>query len=226
MQVHLTLKSSNGKVGPIPVSTTSADSCPPSCPLQTGGCYAMSGPLLLHWRHVTEQRRGTGWVDFCDSISKLPEQQLWRHNQAGDLPGSDDVIDRELLDQLVKANKNRRGFTYTHYPMTSQHNLDCVQSANQEGFTVNLSANTLQEADQLLDSTGLPVVVLMSLSTEWANGKSCLTPQGRTVVRCPVEYRDTSCMDCGMCAHNDREFVVGFTVHGSKKRQANVIASA
>ena len=225
MMVHLTLRSGNGKVGPIPVSTTSDDTCPPSCALKDGDCYAMSGPLLIHWRHVSAETRGTNWDDFCSSIKKLPKKQLWRHNQAGDLPGSNDVIDRTKLDQLVAANKNRRGFTYTHYPMTSQHNLDSVRAANQGGFTVNLSSNNVYHADQLLDSTDLPVVTLMPLKTNWENGKHAYTPKGRTIVRCPVEYRDTSCMECQLCAQRDRSFVVGFTVHGIRKRRADIIAS-
>ena len=42
--VHLTLKSANAKTGPIPVSVTSDDSCPKSCPFNDGACYAKSGP--------------------------------------------------------------------------------------------------------------------------------------------------------------------------------------
>jgi len=72
-RVHLTHSSSNSKTGPIPVSTTSADSCPPSCPLKKAGCYANGGPLAIHWREVTEGRRGTDWGTFCAKIAALPE---------------------------------------------------------------------------------------------------------------------------------------------------------
>ena len=44
MNVHLTLKSSNAKTGPIPVSTTEKASGPPDCAMREG-CYAASGPL-------------------------------------------------------------------------------------------------------------------------------------------------------------------------------------
>ena len=47
--VHLTLKSRNAKVGPIPVSTSSAATCRDMCPLKAKGCYAtFSRPLNLH----------------------------------------------------------------------------------------------------------------------------------------------------------------------------------
>ena len=86
MQYHLTPRSSNKKTGPIPVSTTSRDSCPDTCPLKNGGgCYAGSGPLSLHWDKVGTDR-GVSLESFCDTIRALPKGQVWRHNQAGDLP--------------------------------------------------------------------------------------------------------------------------------------------
>lgn len=50
--VQLTMKSSNVKTGPIPVSTTGAQSCPNACSLKGSGCYAEGGPLGMHWRKV------------------------------------------------------------------------------------------------------------------------------------------------------------------------------
>ena len=102
MKVHLTLKSANAKVGPIPVSTSEPSSCPDSCPLKAGGCYAKGGPLALHWRNVPN--RGMEWNDFCQSIAKLPEGQIWRHNQAGDLPHVNGVISAEEVEFLVASN--------------------------------------------------------------------------------------------------------------------------
>ena len=67
---HLTAKSANVKTGPIPVSTTSAATCPPECPFNNSqGCYAGSGPLALHWAAVTRGDRGDCFADFCDKIA-------------------------------------------------------------------------------------------------------------------------------------------------------------
>ena len=69
MNFHLTLKSSNVKTGPIPVSTSSAATCPPTCPFNNGeGCYAGSGPLALHWKKVTEKTRGDQFAEFLNKI--------------------------------------------------------------------------------------------------------------------------------------------------------------
>jgi hypothetical protein len=63
----------------------------------------------------------TTWSQFTAAVATLPEKTLWRHNQASDLPGQGDAIDRPKLDALVKANTRRRGFTYSHKPITGKH---------------------------------------------------------------------------------------------------------
>jgi hypothetical protein len=147
--VQLTMKSKNEKTGPIPVSTTGAQSCPNSCSLKGSGCYAEAGPLGMHWRKVTGGERGTAWDTFCKTVAGFPEGQFWRHNQAGDLPGNGDTIDAIMLMQLITANKGRKGFTYTHYAPSLGANAALIKLANDEGFTVNLSAESLHEADKL-----------------------------------------------------------------------------
>lgn len=222
--VHLTLKSKNEKTGPIPVSTTSGSSCPLACPFNranAGGCYADGGPLRMHWDKVTKGERGTDWATFCGDISALPEGQLWRHNQAGDLPGVGDAIDAGALAALVTANAGKLGFTYTHKPMTPA-NLAAVKAANAGGFTVNLSGNNLAHADQLADLEAGPVVVVLPAT----QNENTTTPAGRKVVVCPATQRDNiSCATCGLC-QRQRSAIVGFPAHGSSVKKADAIANA
>jgi hypothetical protein len=84
----LTRKSANVKTGPIPVSTTSRNSCPTACPLRGAGCYADGGPLGMYWRKLShaDATIGTDIAGFAAAIAALPDGQLWRHNQAGDMP--------------------------------------------------------------------------------------------------------------------------------------------
>jgi hypothetical protein len=224
LEVHLTRISMNAKTGPIPVSTSTATNCPPSCPFNKtseGGCYAETGPLALHWRKVTQGLRGLVWSAFCDEISRLPKGQLWRHNQAGDLAGNGEYIDAHKLAELTQANKGRRGFTYTH-KHTTDENVEAIRCANAHGFTVNLSANNLAHADKLADLKAGPVVcVLPSNQTE-----NTTTPAGRKVVICPATFREhTSCATCGLC-QKQREAIVGFPAHGMSKAKANAVALA
>lgn len=215
MQVHLTLKSANAKTGPIPVSTTERDSCPTDCAMRAG-CYAASGPLALHWAAVSAGTRGTSWGQFVQAIAALPEGQLWRHNQAGDLPQTGGTIDAVKLGQLVQANIGRRGFTYTHH--RDRASLAWVKHANAWGFTVNLSANDLTDADVLADTGAGPVVVVLP-STQTQNTE---TPVGRKVVVCPATQRDNvSCATCQLC-QRQRSTIVGFPAHGTKKRVIDI----
>ena len=42
------------KTGPIPVTTSSAETCPADCPFQSQGCYAKSGPFSFLWSSATK----------------------------------------------------------------------------------------------------------------------------------------------------------------------------
>ena len=219
MQAHLTLKSANVKTGPIPVSTTEKDSCPTDCAMRAE-CYADSGPLALHWRAVSAGTRGTTWGAFAQAIAALPEGQLWRHNQAGDLPQIDGTVDAVKLGQLVAANSGRRGFTYSHHRDSAS--LAWIKHANAWGFTVNLSANNLADADYLADQDAGPVVVVVP-STQTRN---ITTPKGRAVVICPATQRDdVSCATCQLC-QRQRAAIVAFPAHGSRHRVINLRLAA
>lgn len=218
MQAHLTKVSTNVKTGPMPVSTTEKASCPKNCSLRSNGCYAESGPLGIHWSSVSTGKRGTDWQTFCDEISKLPRGITWRHNQAGDLPTLDNVnIDASLLLQLVEANKGKKGFTYTHYSVIDNNwNAGLVENANKLGFTINLSAESYQEADKLASLNIGPVVTIQEEGADYVT----FTPEGRKVITCPATYRDNvSCYTCKLCQKQERP-IIAFPVHGTSKKKA------
>jgi hypothetical protein len=208
---HLVRVSRNRKTGPIPVTTTSANSCPPSCSFKGNGCYAESGPLAIHWRCVSEGRRGSTFDELLLEIATLRRHALWRHNQAGDLtPEAPGVIDARKLTRLAMANRGRRGFTYTHYPPTPA-NQPAIVNANRLGFTVNLSAETLAQADEYAELGVAPVVVVLPQGVT----KTARTPAGRQVIVCPATAGNADCLNCGLCQQRDRASIVGFPAHGS-----------
>jgi hypothetical protein len=214
--MHLTLKSRNVKTGPIPVTTSARETCPSACPLKGNGCYAESGPLALHWRKVTTATTAATLA----AIAALPKGTLWRHNQAGDLAGTGDTIDVAALAALVSANNGKRGFTYTHKPTDSPNNRDAIAHANANGFTVNLSADTLTEADELASLGIGPVVVVVTRDAP----ERLATPQGRRVVVCPAQTRDdVTCQSCQLCARATRDVIVGFRAHGAGARKAEAV---
>jgi len=218
---HVTLKSGNAKTGPIPVSTSSATTCPDACPFKASGCYAKSGPLAIHWSKVSAGLRGLQWTEFLDVVRSFAEGQLWRHNQAGDLPGNGDKIDRAALAQLARANAGRRGFTYTHKPARGA-NLKAIRFSNRSGFVINLSANSVAHADKLAE-LGLPVAAVVPQSSP----DRFTTPAGNKVVICPAQrVAGISCNTCRLCAKGNRAFIIGFRPHGTGSRKVEAITSA
>ena len=174
----------------------------------------------MHWQSVTDAKRGSDWDSFCSDISKLPRNQLWRHNQAGDLVGVDNVINADSLAKLVKANKGKKGFTYTHYPLLDNaDNLTNVKSAISNGFTINASANNDNEAMQLF-ALGLPVATIATQS------KPYKLANGVQVAICPAQKSDAmTCAKCQLCAEPSRDYIIGFIPHGTKSKKVIAIVS-
>ena len=210
-------KSGNKKLGGIPASIVSPETCPPSCGFYGKGCYAEFGASGHHWRNV--EHHGLEWQDFVNRVRALPDGQLWRYAVAGDLPGQGEAIDSRALGDLVRANHGKRGFAITHKQVTDVNRV-ILHSANVFGFTINLSADTLEQADQK-SVFGLPVVVVLP---EHASG-DIRTPEGRRVVICPAQTRpDVTCASCRLCSVSKRKGIVGFRAHGQMKKTVSRIA--
>jgi len=252
MTIHqsftFTRKSANSKTGPIPVTTSTSATCPDACPLKVSGCYAKHDRLGMLWAKLSKTKpgrkfvngankvRAISWQQLIDKVTALPDGTLWRHNQAGDLPGDNNAIDGKALGQLTRANRGKRGFTYTHKPMTAR-NAAAVAKANAAGFTINLSADNLSEADELAALEVGPVVALLPMRDigigDDESGKTTVradavfTPAERRVVICPATYRDhVTCQSCQLCQRQSRKVIVGFPAHGAARKAATKIATA
>lgn len=212
MKIHAVFPSANKKTGPILVTTQSSDTCPPDCGMRKA-CYGKFGPLGLHWRKVDAGERVTPWEAVLHMIRKQPKGAVWRMSQAGDLPGDGHTIDTDRLGEVVAANKGRRGFTYSHYPLIP-HNLAAIKHAVDNGFVINLSADTLEQADMKAGYGVAPVVVPLPEAARTGT----VTADGRTVIVCPNVTHGVQCIDCKLCAVADRKVIVGFPMHGTGKR--------
>jgi len=208
LRFHLSPKSRNYKTGPIPVSTSPRTTCPKICPGRNKWCYADKGPLSWHWNKVSSGIRGDTWKDFTGKIKALPVNQAWRFAQAGDLPGCGNRIDKRKLSQLVQSNQGKRGWTYTHKPPHMFGNGAAIRDANKSGFTINLSANSLDHADKL-SRYGSPVVVVVPED----HPERSRTPGGRPVIVCPEQTgRVKSCAKCLLC-QKPRKAIIAFRLH-------------
>jgi hypothetical protein len=165
--------------------------------------------------------------DFIKSLAALPNGQLTRLNQAGDLPGSNNRINGDDLAAIVKAGKGKRFFSYTHKPVigrnyVAKQNRKHIKEANANGTVINLSGNNLAHADKLKALNIAPVVTVLPLGSP----NVVFTPAGNKVVKCPAQYREgVTCASCKLCAVGNRSVIVGFEAHGNAKRIVSERAS-
>ena len=217
--IHLTRVSANRKLGPIPATTSSKETCPASCPFAKsngGGCYANGGPLAIHWAAVTAGKRGGSFDQLTEQIRALPKGQLWRHNQAGDINDPNRPSGRWELDRLTAANRGRRGFTFTHHRRGAKA-IQAMRAATAYGFTVNASCHSEREADAAI-ANGLRAVMVAPKAEHriaWD------TAGGNRAVVCPATRRDdVTCATCGLCHARPSNVVIVFPAHGTAWRKA------
>ena len=225
---HLTKQSSNAKTGKIAVSTTSKDSCPATCPLKGNGCYAETGPLKLHWDAVSDgpwrdKPRGIDIESFISAIKTLPEGSCFRHNQAGDLPHNNGLINAHALELIADACSERKlkAWTYTHHSVDNLNNVVMIKRSNNVGLTVNVSAHSQQHAVEVYRK-GMPAVCIVPKDTQvnsWCN-------DGVRFVVCPAQTKQNlTCAECKLCANADRTCIVAFKAHGTQAKKVETTIS-
>jgi hypothetical protein len=220
---HFTARSSNKKTGPIAVTTSSENTCSPSCIFSAangGGCYASTGPLKLHWDRVSRGERGGDFLHLQDSIgaAKLPAGSLMRWNQAGDLPHLRGELNWPLIQRLqtIFSAAKLRVFTYTHHLQTD-FNLMVVRSCNASGFTVNLSCDSETQAARR-HREGYPSVCVVPKD----DTRKSWELDGVKFQTCPAQLKDgVTCATCQLCTLADRACVVAFRAHGTGARKVS-----
>lgn len=234
-------KSKNRKTGPIPVSSSPMSTCSPTCPFNVGDdgrvlsengevpkCYGGFGNTRIHWTNLSNAKQSgnvTDWNGFMSRVEALPDGQLWRHDEVGDLPHKNGKISAVKAYRLMGANRGKRGFTYTHHKIEGKsllnNNRMIVETMNENGFTVNHSANSPEEAAKAFKEFKKKIPVVTVLPSDAPNVQ---TVDDVKVVACPAEKSDVTCATCGLCQHSDRDYIIGFRAHGTGKKHANVIA--
>jgi hypothetical protein len=210
MKFKLSLCADNKKTGPIPLVSSSKTTCPISCPLKDV-CYAKFGHASIQWNNV--ERLGGSYKKILQKIAKFPKNTLWRFGVYGDFYGNGRILNFQKMKDLVKANLGKRGYGYTHYSAKNKQNYEVIKFANRNGFTLNLSADNLNQADEYFDLGIAPVVVIVKSDVR----KDFKTPKGRKVVICK-SHEGKQCWTCGICAKRNHP-IVAFPAHGVKKRK-------
>ena len=212
--IKYSLSAGNSKTGAMLLVRSPRSTCPDSCGLKGNGCYAENFPLVLHW-----MKQDTVGVDFATvlyAVRTLPKDSIWRLFEAGDFepsPENPELISSQQVISLLAANKDKRGFGYTHYPVLP--NLEVLQLMNSSGLTINASADSLEQAGAYF-SLGLPTVVVVA-----ENFPKDIVIDGLRIIVCPNQSTPSkpTCLQCQMCAKPNRDYVIGFRAHGTKKRK-------
>lgn len=211
---RFTERSLNRKTGAIPVTITSPNQCPKSCPFLNSGCYAESGPIAIWWNRTSLSAK-----ELINKIREIPQGRLWRHNTAGELLNNNEKVNKNFLRSIVSANKGKKGFTYTHLPVENhkhaEHNKIAIKEANDKGFTINLSANNPEQALRYSKMGVGPVVSVCK-----SDIKEDFKIEKIKFIICPAVKNGTSCAECGLCARAKRKSVILFPSHGAGKKKA------
>jgi len=200
----------NAKTGPMPAVYGNRESCPTTCGLYNK-CYGKKGRTALHWAN----EQASSFSDLIEWISTLP-LRLWRYGVVGDLPSNDGInLDREKVLDMARANNGRPVLAYTHFPV-NPHNLRVIREANALGFSLNLSADSIDDIKSAVKAL-VPVVTYTSHNDERASWKQ----DGIQFTTCPNQSSDKSpqCLDCKLCSKISRDSVVVFRGHGSAQKK-------
>lgn len=201
----------NKKTGAMLTVRSPRSTCPDACSLKNNGCYAENFPLVMHW--AQQETKGVEFSTVLYAIKRQPINAIWRLFEAGDFEGDGELINPQQVADLLQANQDKRGFGYTHYPVLP--NLALLEQMNNNGLTVNVSANTWEEA-VFSYKLGLPVTVVVPEKQPKDS-----TIDGVRVVVCPAQTSKTgtTCLQCQLCYRAKRDFIIGFRAHGTKKRK-------
>jgi len=224
LNFHFVKKSGNKKTGFMPVTYNSRATCPDSCIFKNNGCYASAGfHTRLNWDKVTNKERGGTFKELLKNISSLKPGTIWRACVAGDIPANNKgAISRTYINGIIKANQGKRGYSYTHHKLDIGHNIQYLKKANNQGFTINVSCETEDQADNVIKNN-LPAVLVVK-STERRNAWT--TKNGNKVLVCLAQTSDKTCIDCKLCQQRpspNNKLIIAFKSHGNQAKKIDKI---
>jgi len=239
-RTHIVLVTKAAKLGYITSTRTTTDTCPKSCAfLKSKECYDQHGNSNIHRvKHDRNEYTSYSFDEFLAHVRNFTA--TFRGFAGGDLWGKGDRIYRRKLSQFANEcdEWRRRPIIYTHKPIKGVHRrgseanrqgnlkaLRLVQKQSDE-VTVNVSCESLKEADRAVD-LGLDAVVVLPHDAN-DKGHVSFTPGGKKILHCPATWDNVTCggtpftRACGngkaICTQRGHP-IVGFPGHGAKKLQ-------
>jgi len=205
-KVHWVSSSSDVKIGKVPASYSTIDSCPDSCSMKSGGCYAWG----LFYLKILSGKISRGALKLKNLNSALQERdksaKIVRHRVAGDIV--DDVSSTLDECKLVEST-GLINIGYTHdwrspesqplkkYFRASCNSLEDLREAHRSGWSTTLVVDGNPQKVSYID--------------------------GKKAILCPARHgvagkKDITCNDCTLCKVSDKtkDTIVLFKAHGNK----------
>jgi len=206
-KTHWISVTKDAKTGAIPVSYSPKESCPDSCSLKDGGCYAWG----LFYLRILGAKIRDGKIEIKTLTQALKERRadakVIRHRVAGDVVGDVTGTVQECL-QVEREGLTNIGYTH-HWQSDEAQPL-------KKWFRA--SCNSIEEMN-LARSMGWSVAVMVPEGTP----KKMMLKSGERAFMCPARHgvegkTDITCNTCTLCKVTDKthDKAVMFEVHGTK----------
>lgn len=207
--VITTDKSRNSKTGPVAATYRGKQTCPSDCPAFKA-CYAKGGYTNLAFDKASIKREISDTVQFTKWIASLPFGQKIRHNVSGDFVKDNATLDRTYIRGFIRAMMKRpdlNSWGYTHAWKKFKSNVfSKLNSAN-----INASCDKISDIKSAKEK-GFDTVVIMPQDAKTG------MYDGERIVICPNQTNEkVTCEKCMLCARKNRNFTIGFRIHGSFK---------
>ena len=209
-RVHWVAVTNDKKTGPIPVSYSGKETCPDTCSLKEGGCYAWG---LFYIAKVGERVASGQYANTLRSAleRRTAVARIVRHRIAGDMVGD---IPGTLQDCADVETAGLQNIGYTHAwkeeevrPLKKWFRASC------------------QSIEEVIEarSKGWGATLIVDKGTLTSAGKKTFNlPNGETAYLCPARKetataRAITCNDCTLCKISDKTVskTVIFEAHGN-----------
>ena len=204
--VHWVAQTRDKKTGNILVSYSPKETCPDSCSLKEGGCYAWG---LFYLNKLSRDiKSGTKKLrSLRDTINQRHKDcKVVRHRVAGDIVGD---VDGTLEECHFVEESGLTNIGYTHaWREEESQPLKKYFRASCQSISEAVEAREMGWGASLIVSKGVPSVITL--------------PNGEKAFKCPARYgvegkMDITCNTCTLCKITDKTIAktVMFEVHGN-----------
>jgi len=201
-KVHWVAVSKDAKTGPVVASYSPKNTCPDTCTLKEGGCYAWG----LFYLNVLGKKIADGRITIKSLSDALKERaasaKIVRHRIAGDVVG-DVAPTIEECKEVERAGLINIGYTHTWQEDASQPLKEYFRAS-------------CQSLDEVMRARGNGWATTLIVENE--GDVPSVLPNGERAYLCPAQRsKKVTCNTCTLCRVSPATAgkTVVFTAHGS-----------